>query len=131
MNSNCSPDLFGASPANIKWNVVRGDTATINVEFYQPDETTSYDTTGWTYLATAYNAKTDTYYTLDVEDLGSSVKITATPLITQDWGTGIGSQVAELKFDLQVTTLDDTVWTPVIGTISVTGDVTGASNVVS
>jgi len=131
MNSNCSPDLFGASPANIKWNVVRGDTATINVEFYQPDETTSYDTTGWTYLATAYNAKTDTYYTLDVEDLGSSVKITATPLVTQDWGTGIGSQVAELKFDLQVTTLDDTVWTPVIGTISVTGDVTGASNVVS
>lgn len=131
MNSNCSPDLFGASPANIKWNVVRGDTATINVEFYQPDETTSYDTTGWTYLATAYNPKTDTYYTLDVEDLGSSVKITATPLVTQDWGTGIGSQVAELKFDLQVTTLDDTVWTPVIGTISVTGDVTGASNVVS
>lgn len=131
MNNNCSPDLFGAQPANIKWNVVRGDTATINVEFYQPDETTVYDTTGWTYLATAYNPKTDTYYTLDVEDLGASVKITATPLITQDWGTGIGSQVAELKFDLQVTTLDDTVWTPVIGTISVTGDVTGASNVVS
>jgi hypothetical protein len=131
MNSNCSPDLFGASPANIKWNVVRGDTATINVEFYQPDETTAYDTTGWTYLATAYNAKTDTYYTLDIEDLGASVKITATPLITQDWGTGIGPQVAELKFDLQVTTLDDTVWTPVIGTISVTGDVTGASDVVS
>lgn len=131
MNNNCSPDLFGASPANIKWNVVRGDTATINVEFYQPDETTAYDTTGWTYLATAYNAKTDTYYTLDVEELNASVKITATPSITQDWGTGIGSQVAELKFDLQVTTLDDTVWTPVIGTISVTGDVTGASNVVS
>lgn len=131
MNNNCSPDLFGAQPANIKWNVVRGDTAAINVEFYQPDETTAYDTTGWTYLATAYNAKTNTYYTLDVEDLGASVKITATPLVTQDWGTGIGSQVAELKFDLQVTTLDDTVWTPVIGTISVTGDVTGASDVVS
>jgi hypothetical protein len=35
--------------------------------------------------------------------------------------------VAELTFDLQVVIENETVWTPVIGTISVIGDVTGGS----
>lgn len=128
---DCCPTPFGADPANITWNVVRGDTATISIEFYQPDETTFYDTDGWTYIATAYNSKTDTYDELDVEVFDGYVKITALPVVTSTWGTGIASKVAELTFDLQVTTLDDTVWTPVIGTISVTGDVTGVANVTS
>jgi hypothetical protein len=35
--------------------------------------------------------------------------------------------VTELAFDLQVTIDGATVWTPVIGTITVLGDVTGGS----
>jgi hypothetical protein len=46
--------------------------------------------------------------------------------ITELWGTGYKSVVTELTFDLQVT-IDNTIWTPVIGTISVFGDITGGS----
>ena len=53
----CSPliEKLGASPANIQWTVVRGDTATLKVEFLEDDEVTKYDTGGWTFLATAYD----------------------------------------------------------------------------
>jgi hypothetical protein len=40
------------------------------------------------------------------------------------WGSTYRSSVAELMFDLEVT-IDDTVWTPVIGTITVLGDISG------
>ena len=52
----CAPTVekYGASPANIQWTVVRGDDATLKIEFFEDDETTAYDTDGWTYLSTAY-----------------------------------------------------------------------------
>jgi hypothetical protein len=54
--------------------------------------------------------------------------ITAECDITQRWGTGYKSIVAELSFDLSVqignNLANPTIWTPVIGTISVLGDVT-------
>jgi hypothetical protein len=125
--NNCVPEVFGANPANIKWNVIRGDTATLLIQFFQNDEVTSYDTSLWSYIATAYDSKTDTYYTLDTEIIDNSVKVTAQPAVTALWGTGVKSKVAELNFDIEVTTGEDVVWTPVIGTITVTGDVTGVS----
>lgn len=122
----CAPnDDFGADPAVIKWNVVRGDTAILQVQFLETDETTFYDTTGWDFVATAYNRNNDIFDELEVAVYDGYVDITAPADITESWGVGIITKVAELNFDLQVTTPDDTVWTPVIGTIHVLGDVTG------
>lgn len=125
MTSSCGPDIFGANPANIKWNIVRGDTSPLRIEFYENDEATTYDTTGWTYLASAYDIKGDVIDELEISSGSGYVEITATSDITALWGTGYSSIVAELAFDLQVTIDTDTVWTPVIGTISVLGDITG------
>ena len=127
MSSPCKPDIFGANPAQIKWNIVRGDTSPLKVEFYEDDEATFYDTTGWEFAASAYDIKGDIIDELTVVAGDGYVEITAPADITALWGTGYSSIVAELAFDLQVTIDSDTVWTPVIGTISVIGDVTGGS----
>lgn len=124
MSDACCPDEFiGAEPAQVKWRVVRGDTATLMVQFYENDETTFYDTSTWTYLATAYESKADRYDELDVEVHSGYIKITASPQITSTWG--VGTKTAELSFDVQVTIDEDTVWTPILGIISLVGDVTG------
>lgn len=120
----CIPDNFGADPANIKWNVVRGDTAILRVEFYNYDESTPFDIDDWEFEASAYDFKADATDTLEIEINSGYVDIIATPDITENWGNGYRNKIAELAFDLQVT-IDDRVWTPVVGTISVTGDVTG------
>lgn len=125
--TSCEPEIFGADPATIKWQVVRGDTAVLRVQFLENDETTPYDTSAWSYAASAYDYKGDVTDELDVAEGVGYVDITATEDVTQYWGTGYSSTVAELAFDLQVTTGDGSVWTPVIGTISVLGDVTGGS----
>jgi len=126
LSSGCCDDqTIGAKPANVKWNVVRGDTANVLIQFLENDEQTEYDTSGWTYLSNAYDPKTDTIYPLDIEIVGGSVKITANSETTAQWGTSSRDKVAELSFDLQVTFDDETIWTPIIGTISVIGDVTG------
>jgi hypothetical protein len=126
MTSSCAPEIFGADPVNIKWQIVRGDTSPLRVEFYQNDEVTPYDTTGWQYLASAYDFRGDVIDELEISSGSGYVEINATSEITALWGTGYRSVVAELAFDLQVT-IDDIVWTPVLGTISVLGDVTGGS----
>lgn len=125
--TQCSPEIFGADPANIKWQIVRGDTSPLKVEFYENDETTPYNTTGWEYSASTYDFRGDIIDELEVVPGPGYVEIKANPEITSLWGTGYGSVVAELAFDLQVTIDGETVWTPVIGTISVLGDVTGGS----
>jgi hypothetical protein len=51
--------------------------------------------------------------------------ITAPSDITVEWGSTYGSVVAELLFDLQVDT-GTQIWTPIVGTISVVGDVGGS-----
>jgi hypothetical protein len=124
---SCSPEIFGADPTNIKWQVVRGDTSPLRVEFYENDEVTPYDTTGWEYAATTYDFRGDVLDELEVEAGDGYVNITAPAEITELWGTGYSSVVTELAFDLQVTVDNDTIWTPVIGTITVLGDVTGGS----
>lgn len=127
MTSSCSPEIFGADPANIKWQIVRGDTSPLRVEFYENDEVTPYDTDGWEFAASAYDFRGDVIDELEVVPGNGYVEITAPADITSLWGTGYSSTVAELAFDLQVTINNQTVWTPVIGTITVLGDVTGGS----
>jgi hypothetical protein len=123
-------EKYGATPANIQWTVVRGDSATLKVEFFEDDEVTEYDTSDWTYSATAYDSNGDILDELVTTSGDGYVEIFAPSTTTENWGgTKYGSIVAELKFDLQIVISGgsgqnaDTVWTPVIGTISVLGDV--------
>ena len=121
----CGPEIFGADPIRLKWQVVRGDTATMRVEFFENDEETKYDVSDWEFLSTAYDSKGDILDELTVTAGDGYVDITAPSEITAAWGTGYLSVVTELMFDLEVTIDDGTIWTPVIGTIIVLGDVTG------
>lgn len=123
--ATCNLEVFGADPANIKWNVVRGDTSEILVEFFEADEETVYDINNWIFSATAYNPRNGITDDLEITVEGSSVKITAPADITEFWGTGVRGRVAELSFDLQAE-INGKVWTPIVGTISVIGDVSGA-----
>lgn len=125
--SSCENEIFGSDPVNIRWSVVRGDTSTLRVDFLNNDETTYIDTDGWTYNASAYDRKTDIIDELEVETFDGYVIVTAPADITSLWGSTYGGLVAELTFDLEVTLndADSTVWTPVIGSISVIGDVAG------
>jgi hypothetical protein len=131
----CSPSIekFGASPANIQWTVVRGDTSEFRVDFFENDEETLFDTSDWTYIATAYDPSGDLLDQLEVTPGDGYVIITAPSSVTSNWGTAYRNIVAELIFDLEVTIpaesgeISDTVWTPVIGRICVLGDVTFGS----
>lgn len=118
-------DFFGSDPARIVWKIVRGDSSTIKIDFLENDESTGFDTTGWDYMAIAYNPKTDSEYELEIAVEGHSLSITAPADVTADWGKGYGSVVAELLFDLEVNTGDE-IWTPILGTITVLGDVGGS-----
>ena len=128
----CAPTVekYGASPANIQWTVVRGDTATLLVEFLEDDEITPFDCDDWTFRATAYDPVGDLLDDLAVEVNGHTATITAPASVTSNWGTAYKQVAAELKFDLQVTIEGgsgadaDMVWTPVLGTICVLSDIT-------
>lgn len=131
-NCSCSSTIkrYGVNPANIQWNVVRGDTATLRIDFLQSNETTPWVTTGWTYKATAFDSSSELLDDLVITEGSGYVTITAPASTTINWGNQYKSVVAELQFDLEVTipqTGEDYVWTPVIGTICVLGDVTGGS----
>jgi len=126
-SSSCGPDIFGAKPANIKWNVVRGDTAELRIQFFENDEATAYNTATWDFKASAYDYKNGVTDELEVVAGSGFVDVTASAEITSLWGEGYQRTVAELAFDLQVIINNTTTWTPVIGTISVLGDVTGGS----
>jgi hypothetical protein len=125
--STCSPEIFGADPVSIQWRVVRGDTGSLRVEFFQPNEIDFYNTEGWVFRATAYDQSGDILDALDCEPGEGFVDIKAYPSVTKNWGLRYTKNVAELPFDVQVTIpelIEDTVWTPVIGTIFVLGDIT-------
>ena len=57
----CTPktEKFGANPTYAQWTVVRGDTAILKVQFLESDEVTYFDTSNWTYSATAYDPSGD------------------------------------------------------------------------
>jgi hypothetical protein len=118
---------FGATPASIQWKVVRGDTAKLSVDFFESDETTDFNCNGWTYEATTYDSSGDVLDQLVVTSQGNTVTITAPASLTVNWGSGYKNVVSELPFDLQVNIPaagENTIWTPIIGTITVLGDVT-------
>lgn len=117
-------DIYGANPINIQWQVIRGDTARLRIDFMDGTSSNHQDTSLWTYSASAYNPKTKTTDILEVDAQNGYVTITASPTITSTWGVGYTSVVAELSFDLQVTTEQGDVWTPIIGTIVVVPDIT-------
>jgi hypothetical protein len=128
--SSCSPQIekYGADPASVQWKVVRGDTATLEVEFLELDETTPFDTDGWTFKATSYDPTGSVLDDLLVTATTGVAIITADACLTENWGTAYKTVVAELPFDLQITIPSvgnsSIVWTPVIGTICVLGDIT-------
>ena len=125
--SACCPDeYFGSNPIIIKWNIVRGDTAKLRVEFFDNDEVTVFNTNGWEYASSAYDSRGDLLDELEVIEGDGYIDIVASSDITANWGIGVGSVVAELAFDLEVI-IDDMVWTPILGTIKVAADVTGGS----
>ena len=120
-------EKFGANPATIQWNIVRGDTASLVVEFLEGDEVTKWSTATWSYKATAYDPVGDVLDELLVTATTGSVTLTAPASMTLSWGSAYKTVVAELPFDLQVQMElagEDTVWTPVVGTIRVLGDIT-------
>ena len=123
---DCPPEIqtIGSNPAMINWKVVRGDTSRLRIEFLENDESSNYDTSDWTYVSTAYNKNTQESYTLEVTPSAGYVDIVAPADVTAEWGAQRTGTVAELDFDLQVTFDDNTVWTPVVGVISVTADIT-------
>lgn len=123
----CAEDVLGVEPINLKWNVVRGDTASLRVDFFQEDEETRIDISDWRFEATAYNPRNSSFSELSVTVNSGWIVITAEDDVTGSWGTGIQSRVNELSFDVEVTLDDNTVWTPVRGFISVIGDVTGGT----
>ena len=129
-NCSCVNDIekYGANPVSIQWKIVRGDTATLTVDFLELDETTSFDTSDWTYKATAYDPQGNVLDNLEVTATTGSVTITADCSITERWGVGYKTMVAELPFDLTVqignNLANPTIWTPILGTICVLGDVT-------
>ena len=126
---NSTIQKYGANPIPIKWNVVRGDTATLEISFLQNNEITAFNTSDWTYKATAYDVNGDVLDELITTATSGAVTITAPASQTLNWGTSYNSVVAELPFDLQVVIEagsgagEDTVWTPIVGTIVVLGDV--------
>jgi hypothetical protein len=128
---SCSTtDKFGATPANIKWTVVRGDTAKLRVQFFEDNEITAFDTSTWLYSATAYNPATQTTVALVVVPGTGYIDIVANASVTALWGTGQENILLEMDFDLEITIpelvsgVEDTVWTPVIGAITVLADIT-------
>jgi hypothetical protein len=120
------PEAFGNTPAIVKWNVVRGDSARLRVDFLENDETTVFDISEWNFASTTYDNFGDILDSLTVDVQEGYVNIIASPEITSFWGTGYNGTVAEIAFDLEVQ-IDDIIWTPVLGTIKVAADVTAGT----
>jgi hypothetical protein len=128
----CTPttEKLGATPAHIQWTVVRGDSSTLAVQFLQDDEVTGWNISTWAFSSTAYDSTGDILDELKVTVSGHTATIFISSDITQNWGSKYTSVVAELPFDLQATIpkatgeTENTVWTPVIGSICVLGDIT-------
>jgi hypothetical protein len=120
------PESFGNTPAIVKWNVVRGDTARLRVDFLQNDEATIINISTWNFASTTYDNFGDILDSLTVEKGSGYVNIIASPEITSFWGTGYNGTVAEIAFDLEVQ-IGDIIWTPVLGTIKVAADVTAGT----
>jgi len=122
----CAEDVLGSSPVNVKWNIVRGDTATLRIDFLEEDEVTPYNISSWVIESTVYNPKTGARNDLEITKNSGWIVVTARADITAQWGDGFRYRVNELNFDVEVTLADGTVWTPVVGVVSLISDISGA-----
>jgi hypothetical protein len=122
----CAEDVLGSSPVNVKWNIVRGDTATLRIDFLEEDEVTPYNISSWVIESTVYNPKTGARNDLEITKNTGWIVVTARADITAQWGDGFRYRVNELNFDVEVTLADGTVWTPVVGVVSLISDISGA-----
>jgi hypothetical protein len=120
------PESFGNTPAIVKWNVVRGDTARLRVDFLENNETTAFDISEWNFASTTYDNRGDILDSLSVEVGSGYINIIAGPEVTSLWGVGYTGTVAEIAFDLEAQ-IGDIIWTPVLGTIKVAADVTAGT----
>lgn len=130
MCNNNSIKKYGTQPIDMQWSVIRGDTSSLKIEFFNNDENTYWDTTGWTYISTSYDPQSDILDLITVTGYPGYAILTASEELTSYWGTKYGSVVAELPFDLQVVIPTDgtpITWTPILGTIRVLGDVSPGS----
>ena len=117
---------YGSNPIDIQWDVVRGDTSSLRIDFLENDESTHFDTTDWEYKATAYDSSGDVLDLLDIKVESNHIIVSISANTSKNWGNKYSKIVAELPFDIQVDIpgdCEDTIWTPVIGTIRVIGDV--------
>jgi len=117
-------DQFGQKPISFKWNVVRGDTAKLRIDFLQNDETTAFNISTWDIISSAYDTKGEVVDELEVTKYSGYIEVVAPSDITENWGVGWATVVAELAFDVEVT-IGNEIWTPVIGTIVVAADISG------
>lgn len=122
----CAEDVIGSSPVNVKWNIVRGDTATLRIDFLEDDETTAYNISSWVIESSVYNPRTGARNDLEITKNNGWIVLTARADLTAQWGDGFRYRVNELNFDVEVTLSDGTVWTPVVGVISLISDISGA-----
>jgi hypothetical protein len=126
----CTPNLIntlGNKPEQVQWTVTRGDTSFLKIDFLDLDETTHWNTDGWEYSATSYDPQGDVLDSLTVTPYEGYLIISVPASVTGYWGTKYSNVVADLAFDVQVKIpVEDEfiIWTPVIGTIRVLGNVT-------
>lgn len=111
----------GSSPANVMWTVVRGDDAKLSLQFLDTDGVTPLNVSGWTYSSKVKTASGLVSATV-TPGASSTVVIHITDEQTSAMDIPTASP-ASYPFDLQVTKADETVWTPLIGTLRVLPDV--------
>jgi hypothetical protein len=123
---NNTTNKIGIFPASVDWNIVRGDTSELRVDFLNNDETTPWDIEGWEYSSTAYDSVNDSLEELEVIIYDSYILIKINPDQTLNWGSGYSDIIARLPFDLKIripTESDSFIWTPISGTIVLCSDV--------
>ena len=98
--ANHGPEVFGADPARIKWNIVRGDTSPLRVEFLEDDEETYFDISDWTFEATTYDPQSDFLDSLEVTAGTGYVDILAPASITESY-SGTCNDKPIINIDLQ------------------------------
>lgn len=129
MSCGCNADIekFGAVPIKTQWTIVKGATSTLEISFLDLDETTYFDTDGWSYLVNVYDKYNDSLEELEVQESLGKITIVASADTTANWGPQINFSTVELRFDVKAIIpqqgTDDMVWIPVSGTICLISDV--------
>lgn len=133
MSCGCNNDIeqLAIRPIKVQWAITKGDSASLETYFYELDEVTLFDTTGWSYVATVYDKYNDSLEELDVVSSNGYVKVIASSDKTGNWGPQVKFNTAELRVEVKAyvpQTGDDLVWTFINGTICLSSDVMSGSS---